>query len=297
MMAAIATVSGSAIQAQDIAGDWLGTLKAGTVELRIVLHIANGGDGLNASMDSPDQAANGIPISSISLKDSKLTFSVDVVHGSYEGNVRPDGTLIEGTWSQGRPMPLDFKRTSAPAKAEHRQATPSDIDGYWMGMLDTRLMKLKAVFHIANTEDGLGATLSSPDEGVMEMPVDVVTRSDSSLGLEVRQIGRTFAGRIGTNLAVIDGTWTTGVGSWPLVLKRVVEKEALDRRRRVKPSISFRRRCETSTRSALASNRERPQPHCSCLLRFGLEYPMGPCDRGCSGLARPDRGDPSERLS
>ena len=238
MMTAIAAVGAVAIHAQDIAGDWQGTLKAGTVELRIVLHIANdGGGGLKGSVDSPDQGANGIPVSSISLKDTKLTFSIDSARGSYEGNIKPDGTLIEGTWSQGRPMPLDFKRASLPAKVEHRQAKPSDIDGYWMGALDTKLMKLRAVFHITNTEDGLVATLSSPDEGVMETPVAAVTRTDSSLRLEVKQIGATFAGKIVADLATIDGTWTTGAGSWPLVLKRVTEKEASERRRRPQEPI------------------------------------------------------------
>lgn len=66
----------------------------------------------------------------------------------------------------------------------------------------------------------------------METPVAAVTRTDSSLRLEVKQIGATFAGQIGVDLAAIDGTWTTGAGAWPLVLKRVTEKEAFERRRR-----------------------------------------------------------------
>ena len=42
-------------------GDWRGTLKPGSAELRLVLHIAQGDDGnLKATLDSIDQGANGI---------------------------------------------------------------------------------------------------------------------------------------------------------------------------------------------------------------------------------------------
>ena len=125
--------------AQDIAGDWQGTLSAGGAELRLVLHITKGAEGsLKATLDSIDQpGANGIPVSSITLKDSKLSLGIDAVHGTYEGKVSADAQTISGTWTQGQPLPLEFKRTTAPLKTEHKPAKPSDIDGVWMGALDT----------------------------------------------------------------------------------------------------------------------------------------------------------------
>ena len=46
------------------------------------------------------RGANGIPVTSISLKDSKLNFTVDAVHGSYDGKITADATEISGTWTQ-----------------------------------------------------------------------------------------------------------------------------------------------------------------------------------------------------
>jgi hypothetical protein len=70
-------------QAQ-IAGDWQGTLDAGGTQLRLALHIIAAPDGrLKATWDSIDQGANGLPINAISLKDSKLAFSVDAAHITY----------------------------------------------------------------------------------------------------------------------------------------------------------------------------------------------------------------------
>ncbi|MGB8831729.1 MAG: hypothetical protein WCC95_06230, partial [Candidatus Sulfotelmatobacter sp.] len=74
--------------AQDLNGDWQATLHAGVADLHLVLHIAkNDAGGLKATLDSVDQAAYGIPVSSITFKNSTLTLGVDAVHGSYEGKL------------------------------------------------------------------------------------------------------------------------------------------------------------------------------------------------------------------
>src|SRR5208283_4323980 len=194
-----------------IAGDWQGTLKAGGAELRLVLHVSEREGGqLKATLDSIDQGANGMPVTSISLKDSKLTFTVDSIHGSYEGKLNADTTVIEGTWSQGQTFQLDFKRGAPSATAERKKAKPSDIDGAWVGTLDAGAVKLGIVFHITNMEDGLMATMDSPDQGANGLPVTTVTRNGSSLVMEMKQIGGKFEGKISADLTTIDGTWTQG---------------------------------------------------------------------------------------
>ena len=166
-----------AASAQNLAGDWQGTLKAGEAELRLVLHITKADDGSwKGTLDSVDQGANGIPVTSISLKESKLKFAVDEVKGSYEGTVNAGATEISGTWTQSQSLPLDFKRATTPVKTEHAPAKASDIDGAWMGTLDTGAAKLRVVFHITNTADGLIATMDSLDQDMKGLPVTKVTR-------------------------------------------------------------------------------------------------------------------------
>ncbi len=118
----LALVTALPVLAQDIAGDWIGTLHAGSANLRILVHIARGTDGaLKADMDSLDQNAKGIPISSIVLKENKLTFTSTAVHGSYEGTVNTERTAIEGTFTQGAPLPLNFKRAGTVDRAAPRR--------------------------------------------------------------------------------------------------------------------------------------------------------------------------------
>jgi uncharacterized protein len=228
--------------AQEIAGDWQGTLSANGSELRLVLHIersASAEGTLKATLDSVDQGANGIPVSSIAVKDSKLKLEVEAVHGTYEGKIATDGKTITGTWSQGQSLPLDFQRATAPIKTEHKAGKPSDIDGAWMGTLDTGAIKLRVVFHIVNREDGLTATMDSPDQGVMGLPVTSVTRDGASLKMETKQIRGVFEGKIAADRSSIGGTWTQSGGGLPLVLKPVKDLSELERKRPQNPTKPY----------------------------------------------------------
>jgi fermentation-respiration switch protein FrsA (DUF1100 family) len=230
-------VAASAGQAQDIAGDWQGTLSAGGAELRLVLHISKAADDrLKATLDSIDQpGANEIPVNFITLKDSKLSLEVAAVHGTYEGKVAADGKTITGTWTQASALPLEFKRAAAPTKTEHKRAKPSDIDGAWMGTLDTGAMKLRVVFHIVNTEDGLTATMDSLDQGMKGMPITSVTHAGTTLKIEAKSMGGLFEGKIAADLSSIDGNWSQGGGTIPLVLKPVKDQAELELKRPQNP--------------------------------------------------------------
>jgi CubicO group peptidase (beta-lactamase class C family) len=114
---------------QKIDGEWQGVLSAGGAQLHLVLHITTAPDGaLSATLDSVDQGASGIPVSAIALTESKLSLKVDAVRGTYEGTVSKEGNEIDGTWSQGQPLPLNFTRAAASPPQAAGSAKPS-LDG------------------------------------------------------------------------------------------------------------------------------------------------------------------------
>ncbi len=123
---AVATLSGSTLCAQDIAGAWQGTLKAGT-GLRLILHITKSDNGgWSAMLYSIDQGPDGIAVSSLTLRGSDFKFSVDPIHGSYEGKLSADSASIEGTWTQGQSLPLALQRATKET-AWQRDSSPHTI--------------------------------------------------------------------------------------------------------------------------------------------------------------------------
>lgn len=214
---AVALVGAAVLNAQDIAGDWQGTLKPNGVELRLILHIVKSSTGaLTATCDSVDQGANGIPIGPVTLEKQKVSFASASIGAKYEGKVNADASLIDGAWTQSESWPLVFKRA---VKTEAKKpGPPSDIDGAWLGTLDVGGGKLRLVFHFVNMQDGLTATWDSPDQGVNGLPVSEVTRNGASLKLGLKQAGATFEGKIAPDHKSIAGTFTQGGQDFPLVL-------------------------------------------------------------------------------
>ncbi len=100
-------------KAPAIVGDWQGTLDAGMQgKLRVVLHVIQAKDGsLTATLDSPDQNATGIPVTTINYKEPDLHFESEPIKGIYDGKMNKENSEISGEWKQGGgTLPLVFKR-------------------------------------------------------------------------------------------------------------------------------------------------------------------------------------------
>ncbi len=110
--------SSGALFAQNIVGDWQGSLQTPGKPLRIVIKISRADDeSLKAMLYSIDQGGQGINATSASQQGSTFKMTVSAIGGTYEGKLSGDGASITGTWSQGGPaMPLNLERaTSATA--------------------------------------------------------------------------------------------------------------------------------------------------------------------------------------
>jgi pimeloyl-ACP methyl ester carboxylesterase len=115
-MGVIMMILGSTLHAQDIAGDWQGTLRAGAQELRLIVVFDKAVDGKwNATLRSIDQSPDwgaGVSADSVTLQESNLKFTIDALRGGFEGKVSANGGTMEGTWTQGPPLPLEFRRAT-----------------------------------------------------------------------------------------------------------------------------------------------------------------------------------------
>ena len=112
---ALAALLGSALQAQDITGNWQGTLQAGQQKLRIVFKIALENDKLKATVYSIDQPSP--PFAATLTRDgSTVKIAIPGINGKYEGKLSADGNSIAGAFTQGASLPLNLARAT-PATA------------------------------------------------------------------------------------------------------------------------------------------------------------------------------------
>lgn len=217
-----------------MAGNWQGVLSIGGAQLHLLLHVKTATDGsLTATLDSVDQGALGIPVSSVTMNGMNVSFEIAAVHGSYKGVVNAETREIDGTWLQGQPLPLCFRRIESQSQA--KLVTTGQIDGIWIGTLDTGAIRLQIVFKITNNADEMTAQMQSPGQSQVWIPVTAIKRDGNKLHIAIDDIHATYEGKIATDLQSIEGTFTQGGSSLVLHLKRKNDAGELKLRRPQNP--------------------------------------------------------------
>lgn len=91
---------------------WEGKLKISGITLRLVLKVTTDPSGsVSALLDSPDQGAKDIPVSSISITEDSLKFEIASLMAKYSGKVEKDSMVINGIFKQsGLTLPLNFQK-------------------------------------------------------------------------------------------------------------------------------------------------------------------------------------------
>jgi hypothetical protein len=102
----------SAEDMKQLLGRWSGKLKINdTISLTFVIRFEQPEPGKNAIfLDSPDQKAKDIPVTSASMTDGKLIIKVAAVMGEYSATL--SGNKLDGTWKQPQmPQPIPLTLT------------------------------------------------------------------------------------------------------------------------------------------------------------------------------------------
>jgi uncharacterized protein (TIGR03435 family) len=131
---AFALLAAGPLRAQDLTGNWQGTLKA-TKDLRMILVVTKEDGRLQAKLYSIDETAQPFRVSSVSQEGSTVKFAIELNGTTYEGKMSAGNNMIAGTWTQGvTSHPLDFSRATKetaweiPAPPPPRKSMPPDAD-------------------------------------------------------------------------------------------------------------------------------------------------------------------------
>lgn len=101
--------------------------------------------------------------------------------------------------------------------------------GQWEGKLEVSGISLRIWIHIDADENGiLKASMDSPDQGAMNLPVGKISAEGETLSLEMPDLRASFNGTL-ENDTIIIGTWKQGLSSLPLSLQKSSLKLELNR--------------------------------------------------------------------
>ena len=208
----------------DLQGAWMGELKVQGVSLRLGLRISEPSPGtFQAVLDSPDQGAKNIPITSLTYNKPAIRLMMDSINGVFEGNLQSQDEF-SGTWTQMRKKyPLTFHRaqineqTVADGGKNYGTGNRYQIPGHWKGALSVNGTQLHIVFNIAQMDDHVFRDVDSPDQGAVGIPATEATISYPNVRLTWKAIGGVFDGKLEDGK--LSGSWRQG-RAFPLQLER-----------------------------------------------------------------------------
>jgi hypothetical protein len=177
-------------------------------------------------MDSVDQGARNLPVTSLTYNKPAIRFEMTAINGAFAGSINDRDDQMTGTWTQmGKKFPLTFQRaktnaqTAADAELDYGQGARSQVQGHWKGALEVNNVTLHIVFHIALLPDGsYSATMDSPDQGAVGIPATAAEFTYPNVRLEWKAIGGVFTGKLENGR--LSGTWRQGNVTLPLKLER-----------------------------------------------------------------------------
>jgi hypothetical protein len=104
----IAILASFVMFGQGITGQWNGVLKVPGGQLRVVFNVTKTENGYSSTMDSPDQGAKGIPITTTSFENSILKLEIPNAKIVYEGMLNKDNSVVGNFMQRGQSFPLNL---------------------------------------------------------------------------------------------------------------------------------------------------------------------------------------------
>lgn len=190
-----------------IVGDWHGTLQSGRGPIILVLYVTRSPDGtLKAQVENANQApGQKADVTSIAVTATHLSWKIDPLGATYEGDWVASQHAWQGTFRQGIEAPLKFE-SGQPAPLP----VVKGLDGRWEGIAKLNKATLHQVLRIATTPArGTVMLYDSPDQMAFGIPVENFTRSGQAVSFSLLGGVSKFAGTLSDDQKQLTGKFTT----------------------------------------------------------------------------------------
>jgi pimeloyl-ACP methyl ester carboxylesterase len=120
-----------------------------------------------------------------------------------------------------RPTFITEETLKALANAQKRTDQAAANEQVWQGVLDVGSAKLRLALRLTQSADGkLTGAVDSPDQQVMGIPIDTISRQEQKLRFEMNLIGASYEGKLNAAGDEITGEWRQQGRSWSLNFSR-----------------------------------------------------------------------------
>ena len=231
LVAALVLWSALPLRAQtalEPSGHWDGRIEAPGFEKTFTVDVAkNDTGGFAGTLSIPAEHLNGLPI--------RITVTGKLVHfvaredQPFNAYLSEDGKSMSGDFSvEGFSIPLTMTRTGdARVDTPERSATiGKELEGHWIATVPVESTSMRLVLTIANDPDGTSSgSMINLDQGKLEIPVSAITQSASSVSLDFKAVGASFAGTLDAGATELAGTYQERGRAMPLTFRRAPENK------------------------------------------------------------------------
>ena len=140
---------------QEITGQWNGVLKVPGAQLRVVFNVSKSENGYSSTMDSPDQGAKGIPVTTTSFENSILKLQIPAAAISYEGTLNKENMIVGNFTQGGQSFAMNMSRGIIEKKVVLRPQEPQAPYSYYTE---------EVTFENKTDKNVLSGTLSLPQK-------------------------------------------------------------------------------------------------------------------------------------
>ncbi|MEX0618441.1 MAG: hypothetical protein WDZ76_05860 [Pseudohongiellaceae bacterium] len=193
-----------------IEGPWHGQVGP----LNIVFRFEEEDGKYLAFLDSPDQGAADIPVTTLSVQGNQLNLTIAPAQASLFAVISTD--QMSGTWSQGgQDQTVTLVRGRYVPNADLSAETIQQLAGTWQGEVNNTALSFRFE---PGDNDGMSAFLDIPSMGANGLPVTNIALQGTQFSFSVGGIGAGFSGAF--TGSEINGEWTRAGATNPLMLSK-----------------------------------------------------------------------------
>jgi len=194
--------------ADDAVGTWHGTIvSAPGSEVTLVLYVTKDENGaLKGQVENAYQApGNMADIDTITVENGHLSWKIDRIGATFEGDWVEADQEWKGTFQQGAPTPFSFDKGPPPPFP-----VIEGMDGVWQGVAEMNGAKLRQMIAIRTVpERGTVVIYNSPDQLAMGIPVRDLTIDGSAVNFTMMSGLTMFKGMLDEARSELSGEFTT----------------------------------------------------------------------------------------